>query len=145
MIFKSRVDIAFKCLVFGLIFLMVYAIVVSWMDSSMVTALKFWLTFLLVVLSGFMLWIYRQTSYEITPEELKYQFGPLVGKIKIDRIHSLEVNKTLWAGTNKPATALKGIIVKYNKFDEIYISPSTNETFVEELLKVKPDIQVNLH
>ena len=145
MIFKSRVDIAFKCLVFGFILLMVFAIVISWMDSTMVTALKFWLTFLLVVISGFMLWIYRQTSYEITSESMKYQFGPLVGKIKIDRIHTLEVNKTLWAGTNKPATALKGIIVKYNTFDEIYISPSSNETFVEELLKVNPKIQVNIH
>ena len=145
MIFKSRVDSAFKSLVLVLILLMVYVIVVSWMDSSMVVAFKFWLTFLLVVIAGFMIWIYRKTSYEITAQELKYQFGPLVGKIKIDRIHTLEVNKTLWAGTNKPATALKGIVVKYNKYDEIYMSPSTNETFVEELLKVNPNIQVNLH
>ena len=46
-------------------------------------------------------------------------------------------------GTLKPATALKGLIIKYNKYDEIYISPKTNESFVAEILKLNPEVKIN--
>lgn len=144
MIFKSRMSIFFKILIFGSLILMVTVIILSWLDPEMRFALKFWLTFLLLAISGFLIWAIRKTMYEITPEFLHYQFGPMVGKIPIQSIKSLEVNKTLWAG-NKPAMATQGIIVKYNSYDEVYISPQTNETFVEEILKVNPKIQVNRH
>jgi hypothetical protein len=42
----------------------------------------------------------------------------------------------------KPAFARNGIIVRYNKYDEIYISPPDNNEFVEELLKINPEIEV---
>lgn len=123
---------------------MVTVIVLSWMDPEMRFALKFWLTFLLLAISGFLIWAIRKTTYEITTEFFHYQFGPMVGKIPIQAIKTLEVNKTLWVG-NKPAMASQGIIVKYNTYDEVYISPESNENFVEEILKINPKIQVNRH
>ena len=47
----------------------------------------------------------------------------------------------MWAGY-KPATSRNGIIVKYNKYSQIYISPDSNETFVSKLKEFKPDIVV---
>ncbi|HET8839525.1 MAG TPA: PH domain-containing protein, partial [Flavobacteriaceae bacterium] len=49
--------------------------------------------------------------------------------------------ETRWCGL-KPATAGKGLVVKYNKYDEIYISPKTNDSFVEKLLQLNPKIEI---
>jgi len=38
----------------------------------------------------------------------------------------------------KPATATKGLIIKYDKYNDIYISPDSNESFVEAILKINP-------
>ncbi len=50
--------------------------------------------------------------------------------ITITDIRSLNINKTLWTGL-KLALARKGIIIKYNKYDEIYISPKDKDTFIK--------------
>ena len=63
------------------------------------------------------------------------------GKIEISRIHEIVVGKTLWAG-NRPAMASKGLIIKYDKYEDLYISPDTNEKFITEILKHKPDIKI---
>ncbi len=49
--------------------------------------------------------------------------------------------KTLWVGL-KPATARKGLIIKYGKFDEIYISPQTNDEFINRLLELNDAIKI---
>ena len=56
--------------------------------------------------------------------------------------HSQSSRKpTLWVGT-RPATAKNGVIIYYNKYDEIYFSPSDNEAFVAALLEINPEIKV---
>ena len=54
------------------------------------------------------------------------------GKIEIKEIREVIKGKTLWVGL-KPATARKGLIIKYGKFDEIYMSPQTNDEFINRL------------
>ena len=88
-----------------------------------------------------MLWLYFGTRYELTQTHLKYKSGPLRGSIQIDQITEIITNKTLWSGL-KPATARKGMIVKYGNYDEIYISPETNDTFVKKILELKADIKI---
>jgi hypothetical protein len=39
---------------------------------------------------------------------------------------------------------LDRIAVVYNKFDEVLISPKEREAFVQELLKINPNIEVKL-
>ena len=97
---------------------------------------------LVIFLSAFLVnWIYFSTYYVLDQTYLKYYSGPIKGSIKIDTIHQVVLGKTLWTGL-KPATATKGIIVKFNTYDEIYISPDSNELFVEELLKLRPKVIV---
>lgn len=50
----------------------------------------------------------------------------------------------MWTGL-KPATARNGLIIKYNKFDEIYISPETNDTFVDKILELNGNIVITTH
>jgi hypothetical protein len=39
---------------------------------------------------------------------------------------------------------LDRLVIKYNKFDEIYISPKDKQLFVNELIKINPNIEVKI-
>ena len=45
---------------------------------------------------------------------------------------------------SSPALSIDRIAVVYNKYDEVLISPKDKVQFVEDLLKVNPDIEVKL-
>ena len=95
----------------------------------------------MIFLALFLLWLFFGTSYELNSEGFIYRSGPLKGKISLDRIKEVVKGQTLWVGY-KPATARKGLIVKYDKYNEIYISPKTNDTFVKKLLELKKDVKI---
>ncbi|MFD2201291.1 PH domain-containing protein [Shivajiella indica] len=97
---------------------------------------------LILIPISLMIWIYFNTYYVLQNNLLKYRSGFLNGEIDIAKINEIHPDKTLWYGL-KPALAQKGIIIKYHKFDEIYIAPENNEKFIEELLKINPSILVN--
>lgn len=86
-------------------------------------------------------WMYSSTKYSIENTLLKYQSGFIKGVIEIKEIREITVGKTMWSGL-KPALASKGIIIKYGKFDEIYIAPENNLEMVEDMLKIKPEIVI---
>ncbi|MGY5847402.1 PH domain-containing protein [Salegentibacter sp. HM20] len=86
-------------------------------------------------------WALLSTNYELTDKFFLYRSGPLKGKIEIDKIREIVVGKTLWVGL-KPALAKKGLIIKYNKYDEIYISPESNESFVQKIREINPGINI---
>ncbi|MFA5619037.1 MAG: PH domain-containing protein [Weeksellaceae bacterium] len=140
--FHSRVDALNTFVLLGTVLFLIGLCVFSWIDQPGSLTELIWISFMLLVISGFLLWIYLGTSYEITEDELKYKSGPLSGKIKIESIREIDMNKTMWVGI-KPATALRGLIVKFNRFDDIYISPKDNEIFVAEILKRNPKIKIN--
>lgn len=72
---------------------------------------------------------------------LYYRCAFFKGEIEIASIKELEVGATMYVGM-KPALAFKGIIVKYGKFDDIYIAPENNEELVSDLLAINPSIVV---
>lgn len=90
---------------------------------------------------AFLLWIFFNTHYSIDNGYLFYKSGPINGKIEISQIHEVIVGEK-FIGILKPATGNNGLVIKYNRWDEIYISPNTNEKFVEELLKLNEKIKV---
>ncbi|PRP66961.1 hypothetical protein BST86_07545 [Nonlabens agnitus] len=96
---------------------------------------------LMLAVPVFLLWIYLQTYYVLEDGELKYVSGPIRGSVRISKIEQVIKNTTLWVGL-KPATARNGIIVKYDNYNELYISPANNEKFIEKLLELNPDIVV---
>jgi hypothetical protein len=87
------------------------------------------------------LWIYFDTSYKIVNDELLYFSGFVRGKIKIANIREIAKGKTMWSGMT-PALSGKGLIIKYNRFDRIYISPEDNNEVTTHLLKINPDIRI---
>ena len=45
---------------------------------------------------------------------------------------------TIW----KPALSHIGLIITYNKYDDIYISPEKSEQFITQLLETNPNITI---
>lgn len=90
-----------------------------------------------------LIWILLDTKYSIKAEILYFYSGPFRGKININSIRKIEHHSGLIVPvTYKPALDTKGIIIYYNSFDDIYISPNQEAIFLEELLKINPNIKV---
>ncbi len=86
-------------------------------------------------------WIYFETFYTIDNNELIYRSAFIRGRIDISTIKEIQKGKTMWSGI-KPALARHGLIVKFNAYDVVYISPVSNDELIADLLKVNPDIEI---
>ena len=90
-----------------------------------------------------LVWILLDTKYILKENKIFYNSGPFRGTIAIDAIKKIERHSGLIVPvTFRPALNTKGLIIHYNSFDDIYISPKQEDLFLEELLKVNPDIEV---
>lgn len=139
MVFKSRKDIFFKTVVIGTVVFLISLSAYHYLDAGTPPGLAVHLINFAVI--GLMLWLWFGTHYRIGATDIHYRCGPFRGKIAINTIREIQVNTTMWSGF-RPALAGKGVIVKYNKYDEIYFSPDSNEAFIRELLDVRGDIPV---
>jgi hypothetical protein len=88
-----------------------------------------------------LLWIYIDTSYTLVDDTLLYRSAFIRGSISINNIQKVIKGKTAWSGI-RPATALNGLLIVFDKADEIYISPENNDQFVSELLRRNERIKV---
>lgn len=88
-----------------------------------------------------LLWIFFDTSYAIQEGKLYYRSAFIKGNLDIQTIRKVDMNSTMWSGI-KPALATKGMIIYFNRFDEIYIAPENNEAMISDLLEINPEIQV---
>ncbi len=107
----------------------------SFVDGVYVMAL------LLCVCILYLTWMWFDTWYQIIGDELLYRSALIKGSIKINTITEVVKDKTISSGV-KPALSTKGIAIKYNKWDELYVSPVDVEGFVAALKEVKPEIRV---
>ena len=141
--FKSRKDILFQVFTFGFSGLFIGLILFRIYSSGEVNYEFVWTDVLILLTVGLLLWLNFGTKYELSQTELKYKSGPIQGKIEIERIKEIIKGKNKWCGL-KPATARNGLIIKYDKYEEIYICPETNDTFVEKILELKRDIKITV-
>ena len=91
---------------------------------------------------GLGLWALFHTYYQIKDGKLIYRSGFIHGEIDINNIKEIIKGKTMWVGL-KPALATGGLIIKYNRFDDIYLAPKNNDELIEDLLKLNRDIAVS--
>lgn len=137
MLFKSRTDGWFPILILGKSILLVTFIISKIFNNGISITPIVIISSILI----FIVWVHFSTRYEITSSKLNYKSGFLNGDIDISKIKEIIDGKTLWIGI-RPATATKGLIVKFNHYDEVYISPKTNQDFIQEILKINPTIKI---
>lgn len=119
---------------------LILPIIVFLLDKGTFTEKPF---ILLPLLSPLILifWIYFDTFYKIENNELIYRSGFLRGKIEILNIKEIHKGKTMWSGI-KPALARNGLIIKFNKYDEIYIALENNDELISDLIKLNSEIKI---
>jgi len=139
-VFRTRTDALFNGL---MIFSIAICVIPMWpLLRSGISGIEAVIAFVILAATTLMMIaFYTHTYYRIEGNELRWRSSILFGKFSISSIHKIAVNQTLWVGT-RPATAKNGVIIYYNKYDEIYFSPSDNEAFVAALLEINPEIEV---
>lgn len=140
--FKSKKDWLFGLLTFGFNALFMGFLLLRIFGDGIDNYAFLWADVLIIVGCVFLLWLYFGTNYKLSKNHLHYKSGPIQGKIEIAQIREIIVGKSMWSGL-KPATARNGLIIKYNKYNEIYISPKSNSEFVEKILELNPKIKIN--
>lgn len=121
-----------------------FLLATPFLTPNNITKIAIFIPIVICVVSAILLlWILLGTNYSIEGSYLKYKSGPLKGKIDIFRIHTIEHQKNWMVSTSlKPALGSKGLIIKYNKFDDIYISPKKKQEFIDALLEINSHIVV---
>ncbi len=98
---------------------------------------QYGLSIIMISILIVMFWMFSKIKYVIEGTMLK------VWGVKID-IHSI---KRIYKTNNplsSPALSLDRIAIVYNTYDEVLISPKLKKEFVEELLKINPNIEVEI-
>jgi hypothetical protein len=96
---------------------------------------------LIMMPAGLLLWFWFGTYYSIRPGTIEYHSGPFFGKIQISSIKKIKKNKGLFVGL-RAALAFGGMVLTFNRWDEIYISPRDPEEFIHHLLEQNPQIEI---
>jgi hypothetical protein len=85
-------------------------------------------------------YLFYDTTYKIEGETLEIRFGFLYKmKVSIKEIREIrETNNPL----SSPAASLDRLDIRYGRSGSVLISPQRKEEFVNELLKIQPEIVV---
>lgn len=118
----------------ALIIFIAIMIVVSFLDKAYVGSC------ILVAVMIYLIWMWYDTYYSINGNQLFYKSALLNGTIEIDTIVEIVKTKNFFIGL-KPSLSAKGIIIKYKKYDDIYISPQNIDQFIRELKQINPAIK----
>ncbi|CAM3519698.1 hypothetical protein FSS13T_08570 [Flavobacterium saliperosum S13] len=129
-VYKSKVDWFFFLPLSYPIFLCVKGFITG---SYLMSAI----TLIILVLIGLMI---QKTEYTISENTLNVKSGFLVNKkIDVKTIRKIENTKSI---ISAPALSRDRILLIYNKFDDIEISPKDKEEFIKHLLVINPNIEV---
>ncbi|WP_209329176.1 PH domain-containing protein [Lunatimonas salinarum] len=91
---------------------------------------------------AYLLYHLFNTKYWIQGPSFFYRSGFMKGEVDVDSIKSIDVGTTRWVG-ERAALATRGILIKYNRYDDVFVAPMDPEELIHDLLTLNPGIQVN--
>ncbi|HAN65620.1 MAG TPA: hypothetical protein DCQ34_04810 [Chitinophagaceae bacterium] len=94
----------------------------------------------LLLLNGFIAYLFTQTYYEINGHELKIKSGFLFNsRVDVNDIREIrETNNPL----SSPAISLDRLEVRYGKNKYVLISPKDKKGFIDSIVSVNPSISI---
>ncbi len=129
-IFKSKIDWWFGLILVYPIFLSITAL----LEGEWIGLLG------LAGVVGFILILSKTTQYIINENQLIVKSTWIVNeRIDISKIKKIEKSNSI---LSSPALSLDRLLVRYNKYDEVLISPKEKKEFIDELLKINPTIEI---
>lgn len=96
----------------------------------------------MVVLFGLILHMFFNTTYKIENEKLYIKCGFF--KYRPVNIREMKKISKSYNLISSPAASFDRIEISYGRFDELIISPKNKHQFAEELIKINPNIILNL-
>jgi len=96
----------------------------------------------LIILYGFIVYLFFQTVYIIENSQLKIKFGFFSFK-PIDIMDIKEISKTSNI-ISSPAPSFDRIEIKYADFGSVIISPKDKISFSKDLVQLNPEIKNHL-
>jgi hypothetical protein len=130
--YPSKQDWKFGWALFAILFLLLAIFMVS---MNLIGSL------LVAVPTGLFLWIWFGTSYEVGDRFITYRSGPIWGKIQIKDIREVYRHTYAWSGL-RPALSMDCLRIRYSRFNDIFISPQDDESFLKDLKKINPTIVI---
>lgn len=129
-VFKSKIDWWFGLILVYPIFLSIKAM----LEGEWIGLLG------LAAVVGFILILSKTTQYIINENQLIVKSTWIVNeRIDISKITKVEKSNSI---LSSPALSLDRLLVRYNKYDEVIISPKEKKEFIDELLKNNPTIEI---
>lgn len=142
--FRTRRDNTFKLIFLGISILFALLIGESFLFINFSVSYIFVFDSIMVVLWLFVIWIFLDTSYELTDKEISARSGPLFRSVSLENIDKVIVGQTSWDGI-KFALAKGGLLIKYKETKHLYISPKSNDDFIEALKSKAPSIEIEYY
>jgi hypothetical protein len=100
----------------------------------------FFLYLITITLSLLMISIWFQTYYEIDQEFLYHRMGPFKGKLAVKSIRS--VKKHSRRSLYSPTLSYDLVLISYNTFDDISLSPEDQDSFIAALRIMNKNIVI---
>jgi hypothetical protein len=128
-VFKSKIDWWFGLALVYPIFLSI----MSMLEGEWIGLLGLVVVVMLVLIFS------KTTRYIINENQLIVKSTWIVNeRIDISKITKIEKSNSI---LSSPALSLDRLRIRYNRFDEILISPKEKKEFIDVLLKINPSIE----
>ncbi|NDA97893.1 MAG: hypothetical protein EBY31_01645 [Flavobacteriia bacterium] len=126
--FKTKVDWFYKSIILFLLAVFIVGEVSIYQNKNTFEAIIFGLIFLLII--SFLIAAIFTTHFTFESDHLlcKYSFWKI--KIQYATIKKIERQESILYGGWKMSTAAKGLIVHYNSYDELLITPENEDEFI---------------
>ena len=134
--FASKRDSFYSIAVWGTIVILFLSIILNF---SLALFNLFWGLIGLVAI-GFLVWIWFGTSYRIESETIKIKNGPFKWMVKIQDINSISKRRSLLA---TPSLSVDRLVLHYDKYGEMLLSPKDESEFIELLLTKNTQIKLS--
>ena len=98
----------------------------------------------LIVSTALIISIFFNTYYTLDNQYLYWRTGPFNGKIELASITSIKKAKSAReiASMVKPILSTTPLIIRYNKYDDIPVSPGDEKEFLEKIQRHNPEIEI---
>ena len=136
MLFKTKVDWFYKSIILFLLAVFIVGEVSIYHNENTFEAVMFGLIFLLIII--FLIAAIFTTHFTFESDHLLCKFSLWKKKIPYATIKKIERQESVLYGGWKMSTSAKGLIVHYNSYDELLISPENEDEFI---LKLNSKIQ----
>jgi len=97
---------------------------------------------LAVLIIGLFIWCWTSTYYMIDKEKLVAICGPFKFRVKINDIRVIITNQKTIGGIIKPTLSWDCIVIEYENYKAISISPQNQDRFIRTLTELNKEIKI---